>query len=148
MEKGIVPCPSIDKDTRWLGYSHTKEGWIFGYKLHLTSTIAIGELVIPLTAANVTTTANISDNKVCMYVPLTSSSYVFSLPSVLYTIDDPGHDAKKLYEHNKNTLGIDLICSVKRYKSTSKKRLDLACFYESEIGNLSTAREGYPSNPP
>jgi hypothetical protein len=122
--------------------------WIFEYKLHLTSTIAIGDLVIPLTAANVTTTDNISDNKICMYVPLTSSSYVFSLPSVLYTIDDPGYDAKKLYEHSKNTLGIDLICSVKRYKSTSKKRLDLACFYESEIGNLSSAREGYPSNPP
>ena len=38
MEKGIVPCPGIDTDARW-GYSHTK-GWIFGYKLHLTSTTA------------------------------------------------------------------------------------------------------------
>ena len=37
MEKGIVPCPGIDTDARWWGYSHTK-GWIFGYKLHLTST--------------------------------------------------------------------------------------------------------------
>ena len=36
MEKGMVPCPGIDTDARW-GYSHTK-GWIFGYKLHLTST--------------------------------------------------------------------------------------------------------------
>ena len=36
MKKGIVPCPGIDTDARW-GYSHTK-GWIFGYKLHLTST--------------------------------------------------------------------------------------------------------------
>ena len=35
MKKGIVPCPGIDTDARW-GYSHTK-GWIFGYKLHLTS---------------------------------------------------------------------------------------------------------------
>ncbi len=45
IEKGIVPCPAgIDTDARWWGYSHTiKEGWVFGYKLHLTCTI--GELV-------------------------------------------------------------------------------------------------------
>ena len=55
------------------------KGWVFGYKLHLTSTTA-GEIVVPLTAADVTT-ANVPDNQ--MYVPLTSSSSsVFSLPSV------------------------------------------------------------------
>ena len=56
IEKGIVPCSAgIDTDARW-GYSHTKE-WIFGYKLHLTSTTAASvseegeeELVVPLTA--------------------------------------------------------------------------------------------------
>jgi len=37
MKKGIVPRSGIDTDARW-GYSHTKEGWIFGYKLHLTCT--------------------------------------------------------------------------------------------------------------
>ena len=37
MKKGVVPCPGIDTDARWWGYSHTK-GWIFGYKLHLTCT--------------------------------------------------------------------------------------------------------------
>jgi hypothetical protein len=47
MEKGEVPCPGIDTDARW-GYSHTNEGWIFGYKLHLTCTT--GEIVVPLTA--------------------------------------------------------------------------------------------------
>jgi hypothetical protein len=46
MKKGVVPCPGIDKDARW-GYSHTK-GWIFGYKLHITSTTR--DLVVPLTA--------------------------------------------------------------------------------------------------
>jgi hypothetical protein len=55
MKKGIVPCSGIDKDARW-GYSHTNKGWIFGYKLHLTCTAAIDELVVPLTA-DVTTTA-------------------------------------------------------------------------------------------
>jgi hypothetical protein len=56
---------------------------VFGYKLHLTSSSTIEDLVIPLTAANVTTTANIPDNK--MYVTLTSSSsLIFSLPWTLY----------------------------------------------------------------
>ena len=59
MEKGIVSCPGIDTDARW-GYSHTK-GWVFGYKLHLTCTAAINELVVPLTAD--VTTANVPDNK-------------------------------------------------------------------------------------
>ncbi len=52
------------------GYSRTK-GWMFGYKLHLTSTT--GDLIIPLTAD--VTTANVQDNQ--MYVPLTSSSFCF-----------------------------------------------------------------------
>ncbi len=117
MKKGVVPRSGIDTGARW-GYSHTK-GWIFGYKLHLTSTI--GELAVPLTA-DVTTTANVPDNK--MYVPLTSSSSsssVFSLPSLRYIVADPGYDDKKLYEYSKNTLRIDLICPVERYEIFQKE---------------------------
>ena len=66
MKKGVVPRSGIDTDARW-GYSHTK-GWVFGYKLHLTSTA--GHLTVPLTAD--VTTANVQDNQ--MYVPLASSS--------------------------------------------------------------------------
>ena len=88
MKKGIVPHSGIDTDARWWGYSHTK-GWIFGYKLHLTSTT--GEIVVPLTAD--VTTVNVPDNK--MYIPLTSSSRVFSLPALRYMVADPGYDAKK-----------------------------------------------------
>ena len=113
MKKGVVPCPGIDTDARW-GYSHTKK-WIFGYKLHLTCTT--GEIIVPLTAD--VTTANVSDNK--MYVPLTSSSSVFSLPSALYVVADPGYDDKKLYEYSKNTLGIDLVCPRKIRKYLQKE---------------------------
>jgi len=125
MKKGVVPRSGIDTYARW-GYSHTK-GWVFGYKLHLTSSTA-GEIVVPLTAD--VTTANIPDNK--MYVPLTSSS-VFPLSSLRYMVADPGYDAKELYEYSKG-LGIDLVCPVERYKSTSKKRLELVCFYQSALG--------------
>ncbi len=129
MKKGEVPCPGIDTDARW-GYSHTKK-WIFGYKLHLTCTTA-GDLIVPLTAD--VTTANIQDNQ--MYVSLTSaSSLVFSLPLICHMVADPGYDDKKLYEYSKKVLGIDLVCPiVERYESTSKKRLELVCFYQSALG--------------
>jgi len=127
MKKGVVPRSGIDTDARW-GYSHTK-GWVFGYKLHLISSTAIGEIVVPLTAD--VTAANIPDNK--MYVPLTSSSFVFPLSSLRYIVADPGYDAKELYEYSKG-LGIDLVCPVKRYESTSKERLELVCFYQSALG--------------
>jgi Transposase DDE domain len=127
MKKGILPCSGINTDAKW-GYSHTK-GWIFGYKLHLTSTTA-GKIIVPLTA-DVTTTANVPDNR--MYIPLTSSS-LFSLPYLLYMIADPGYDDKKLYEYSKKELGVDLICPVERYKSTPKERLEFVCFYQSVLG--------------
>lgn len=127
MEKGEVPRSGTDTDAKW-GYSHTK-GWIFGYKLHLTCTT--GKIIVPLTAD--VTTANIQDN--LTYVPLTSSaSSAFSLPYILYMIADPGYDDKKLYEYSKKILKIDLVCPVKRYKSTPKKRLELVCFYQSALG--------------
>ncbi len=135
MKKGIVPRSSIDTDARW-GYSHTK-GWVFGYKLHLTSTTAVCNLVVPLTAD--VTTANVPDNQ--MYVTLTSSSSsIFLLPILRYMIADHGYDAKKLYEYSKKTLGMDLVCPVERYESTSKKRLELVCFYESALGKAIYSR--------
>ena len=143
MKKGVVPRSGIDTDARW-GYSHTK-GWIFGYKLHLTSTTAAGDLVVPLTAD--VTTANVQDNQ--MYVPLTSSSssVVFSLPSLRYMAADPGYDDKKLYEYSKKTLGMDLVCPVERYESTSKKRLELVCFYESTLGQSIYNQRGISIEP-
>jgi hypothetical protein len=104
MKKGVVPHSGIDTDARW-GYSRTK-GWIFGYKLHLTTTTIAStagkEIIVPLTAD--VTTANVPDNK--MYIPLTSSSSsVFSLSSLRYMVADPGYDDKELYKYSKRVLG-------------------------------------------
>ena len=91
MKKGMVPSPGIDTDVLG-GYSHTNEGWVVGYKPHLMSTI--GDFVVPL-AVDVTT-ANILNPDIR---PLTYSSLVFSLPSILYMIADPtGYNDKKLYQ--------------------------------------------------
>ena len=88
--------------------------------------------MIPLTV-DVTTT-NVPDNR--MYIPLTSSSSssVFSLPYLLYMIADPGYDDKKLYGYSKKALRVDLVCPLERYENTSKKRLELVCFYQSVLG--------------
>ena len=77
MKKGIVPCPGIDTDARWWGYSHTKK-WIFGYKLHLTCTP--GKIIVHLTAE--VTTANVQDNK--MYA--CSFNFFFFFFGILFTI--------------------------------------------------------------
>jgi hypothetical protein len=71
-----------------------------------------------------------------MYIHLTSSNStfsVFSLPYLRYMVADLGYDYKKLYEYSKG-LGIDLVCPVKRYKNTSKKRLEFVCFFQSILG--------------
>jgi hypothetical protein len=63
-----------------------------------------------------------------------SSFSVVSLPYVLYMISDSSYDDKNLYKYGKKVLRIDLICLVKRYKSTSKERRELVCFYQSALG--------------
>ena len=130
MEKGEVPHPGIDTDARW-GYSHTK-GWVFGYKLHLTCTTA-GKIIVPLTAG--VTTANVH---LFLYI-LISSLFSF----YLIWLADPGYDDKNLYEYSKKVLEIDLVCPVERYKNTSKKRLEIVCFYQSVLVRLSTAEVEY-----
>jgi hypothetical protein len=133
-----------------VGYSHTK-GWIFGYKLHITSTTAAaaGDLIVPLKAD--VTTANVQDNQI--YVTLTSSSpscpssSVFSLPSVLHMATDPGYDDRKLYEYSRKALGMDLVCPVERHKNNSKKRLEIVCFYQSGLGQSIYNRRGTSIEP-
>ncbi len=52
-------------------------------------------------------------------------------------IADPGYDDKKLYGYSKKVLGVNLVCPLERYENTSKKRLDLVCFYKSVLGQTS-----------
>ena len=88
MIKGVIPRSGIDIDARW-GFSHTK-GWIFGYKLHITS--STGSLIVPLSADF--TQADVQDNQI--YPAITCSS---SLPQgVRYmAAADSGYDDHKLY---------------------------------------------------
>ena len=123
MIKGIVPRSGIDDtDARW-GFSHTK-GWIFGYKLHITS--STGSLIVPLSADF--TQADVQDNQI--YPTITSS-----LPQgVRYMAADSGYDDHKLYNLSTDR-GFELVCPVSQiYNHTSSDRLQLIEFYESELG--------------
>jgi DDE family transposase len=124
MIKGIVPRSGIDTDARW-GFSHTK-GWIFGYKLHITS--STGSLIIPLSADF--TQADIQDNQI--YPTIT-----ISLPQgVCYMAADSGYDDHKLYDLS-ITRGFELVCPVSEiYSHTSSDRLQLIEFYESKLGQV------------
>jgi len=64
-------------------------------------------------------------------------------------IADPGYDDKNLQVYNsKKVLGIDLVCSVKRYKSTSKEKLELVCFYQSTLGQAIYSQRRISIEPP
>jgi hypothetical protein len=107
--------------------SHTK-GWIFGYKLHITS--SIGSLIVPLSADF--TQANIQDNQI--YPTITCSS---SLPQGVHYMAaaaDSGYDDYKLYNLSIDR-GFEIVCPISEiYNNTSSDRLQLINFYASELG--------------
>jgi Transposase DDE domain len=101
--------------------SHTK-GWIFGYKLHITS--STGSLIVSLSADF--TQADVQDNQI--YPAITSSS----LPhGVCYmAAADSGYDDHKLYDLSIHRRGFELVCPVSEiYNHTSSDRLQLIEFY-------------------
>lgn len=127
MEEGIVPRSGIDTDAMW-GFSHTKEGWIFGFKLHLVA--STGSIIVPLAADF--TTANIPDNQ--MYSILTASLPVAIIRRTLFIMSaDPGYDDHELYDLSTD-MGFRLVCPVQRYKNIPADRIKLIEFYESNVG--------------
>jgi DDE family transposase len=112
--------------------SHTK-GWIFGYKLHITS--STGSLIVPLSADF--TQADIQDNQI--YPTITCSS---SLPQgVHYMAADSGC-------YICTDRGFELVCPVSEiYSHTSNDRLQLMEFYESELGQVIYSWRGISVEP-
>lgn len=128
MKKGIVPRSGIDSDARW-GLSQAKRGWVFGYKLHMVS--STDSPIVPLSAD--VTTANVPDSQV--YMDLISCLSPEILKKIHYMVADPGCDDKQLYDLSM-AKGFQLVCPVKRYKSTPEERLKLVDFYQSALGQV------------
>jgi hypothetical protein len=106
-------------------FSHTK-GWIFGYKLHITS--STGSLIVPLSADF--TQTDVQDNQI--YSAITCSS---SLPQGVHYMAaaaaDSGYDNDhKLYNLSIDRRGFELMCPVSEiyeiYNHTSADRLQTA----------------------
>ena len=135
MIKGLVPRSGIDIDARW-GLSHTK-GWIFGYKLHITS--STGSLIVPLSADFIQ--SDVQDNQI--YPAITSS-----LPNgVRYMAADSGYDDHKLYNLSIEK-GFELVCPVSEiYNHTSSDRLQLINFYDSKLGQIIYSWRGISVEP-
>ena len=116
-------------------------------KLHLTSTTTEASCSTIDSSRDVTTTANIPDNK--MYVPLTSSSSssspssssVFSLPSLCYMTADPQDMMTRNCMSIAKVLKIDLVCPIKRYEKIPRRGSSL-CFYESVLEQTIYTSEG------
>ena len=84
-----------------------------------------------------------------MYVPLTSS-VVFSLTSALYITANPGYDDKMMRncKSSKKTLVIESGLSCRKLqKSTSKKRFEIVCFYQSIFGQYLQSERNMYSEP-
>lgn len=138
MKKGIVPSSGIDTDARW-GYSHTK-GWIFGYKLHMVS--STGSVVVPMTAG--VTTANVQDNQ--LYPIMVSTLPSETIKKIHFMVADPGYDDHSLYELSRD-MGFQLVCPIRRYRTTSKERLEQVDFYESTLGQVVYSKRGTSIEP-
>ncbi len=86
-------------------------------------------LILSLYLSADVTTANVQDNHV--YQGLTFCSLPSTtLKKTHYMVADLGYDDQNLYDLSMN-MGFQLVCPVRRYKTTSKERLSLVDFYES-----------------
>lgn len=114
---GIIPT---DSDASW-GYSDTK-GFIYGYKLHLASTV--GKVIIPLSFK--ITGANSHDST--QFEALTKG-----LKGTKHFLADNAYDSANLYELAKY-LGGKLTTPVRRFKNLGEERQALVDWYESDLG--------------
>ncbi len=102
-----------------------------------------GSVVVPLSAD--VTTANIHDNHV--YPVLTSSCiHPETIKKTHYMVADPGYDDQNLYDLSMH-MGFQLVCPVRRYKTTSQERLQLVDFYEPPLGQVIYSKRGISIEP-
>ena len=124
-----------DSDAKW-GFSETRD-WVFGYKLHLTSTVINqSKTLVPL--AWETTSANYHDSK--LFIPLMEKTITVGILShrrVRYSLGDKGYDINKNYYfcHDRR---FRLITPVRRFKKRREISLKEKCkqFVDSPRGKM------------
>lgn len=104
---------STDCDARW-GWSETRD-WVFGYKLHVTSTVlSVKKTLVPL--AWETTSANHHDSK--LFIPLMEKATLLAEKSarkIRYSLGDKGYDINQNY-YFCHDRAFKLVTPVRRFK--------------------------------
>lgn len=125
---------NIDKDAHW-GYSQYKH-WVYGYKTHLLTTSSFKSVPLPIDCE--ITTANITDSKIAV-------NLLSELPEDnRFVLGDKGYDVKALRTICAKSESI-LITPIR--KNRSKKNLDYAKSYRSQIGKKRYAQRGKTIEP-
>lgn len=124
---------ATDTDAQW-GWSKTRD-WVFGYKLHLTSTVLLLEkTLIPLVWE--TTSANWHDSK--LFIPLMEKATFLANKSarkITYSLGDKAYDINKNYYFCRDRK-FRLITPVRRFKNRKEIPLKERCkkFVDSPKG--------------
>lgn len=115
----IVPT---DKDATW-GWSQSRD-WIFGYKIHLTSTVLMrNKTLIPISWE--VTPANKHDSK--FLISLLKKAYHLSTNlkrRIYYALGDKGYDHNENYSFC-NKRNIHLVTPVRRFKKKAISEIKL-----------------------
>lgn len=120
--KGKLQCLPTDHDARW-GFSESRD-WLFGYKIHITSTVLVKDkTLIPLSWT--ITSANRHDSK--LLIPLLEKTYLMSTQlkrRMYYALCDKGYDHNKNY-YWCNAHQMKLVTPVRRFKKKAISTIKL-----------------------
>jgi len=128
----IIPA---DKDAKW-GYSLTR-GWVWGYKLHLISTVK--PCIVPL--AWLVTTANFQEGP--RFIGLAKPMVELAknnLKKIKTFLGDSAYEGKDIYQWSKKEQKINFICPIKdgkiKHPRSKERKMRLKFFKTKRIKKL------------
>lgn len=139
-QKGNLRIKPSDPDAKW-GWSKSKN-WVFGYKLHFTSTVLIkdnGQTLVPLGWE--VSSANHHDTKFFLLLMVKTKSLADACQRrIKYSLADKGYDYEANYQGCKKA-GFRLITPVREMKTREGKPVRLSRIKRSVLRFLKT-KEG------
>ena len=128
----IIPA---DKEAKW-GYSLTR-GWVWGYKLHLISTVK--PCIVPLSW--LITTANFQESPEFIGLAKTAVELAKSkLKKIKAFLGDSAYEGKEIYQWSKKEQKIAFICPIKdgkvKHPRAKERKMRLKLFKTKRIKRL------------
>ena len=123
---------ATDADAAW-GWSGSRD-WVFGYKLHMTSTVLWRGEIVPLSWS--VTPANVHDTKPFLKLVENAQNKAHYIQGkIKFSLADKGYDYNRNYEwHDKNNMR--LVTPVRRFKDRKEHPLKerTKCLVDSKQG--------------